>query len=102
MNDTTSDRGTLLQICHPLCQALSLYFRAHFVQRIATLRRCLGSADMIAVDSESLEDSLAALASSPELGAVFLQSSWLPAEDFIKAGGLSLMLDIIQTSPGER
>ena len=92
-----------LQVCYHLCQALSLYFRIHLVQRIRVLsQQPQPLSEPAPMDTATLDAHLATFAGSKDVAAAFVRKAWLPVDSFTAAGGPSLMLDIIQASPGER
>lgn len=82
-----------LQICHLLCQALALYFRAHLAQTL------IPGQQAAPIPAEGLEAFLAAQLAAATAEAV---GTWSCVDGFLKLRGPSYMLDIIKLCPHHR
>ncbi|BDA44801.1 probable DDB1- and CUL4-associated factor 1 [Coccomyxa sp. Obi] len=93
--------------------ALRQYFRTHLVLHVTTLKRrycghnavkhgASAAERTVDVSAESVDAAVSAVENDWRVGEAFVRERWPPLEKFMRGGGPSLMLDLVQHTPGER
>ena len=77
--------------------------RAHFILLVESYeKRPFPVLGPLPVGPDALDAKIGTFGDSAECASMLVCRPWEPVQNFLAADGLSMMLDIVQASPGER